>query len=45
MVVQFLTSQQTWDHYAALLQHLLLVSNIAKVCSCYSSNPGRMFSM
>lgn len=31
--MQLLTSQQTWDHYAKLLQHLLLVGDIVKVWS------------
>jgi hypothetical protein len=31
LVLQFLTSQQTWDHYAKLLEHLLLVGDIVKV--------------
>ncbi|CAL8468026.1 g7565 [Coccomyxa elongata] len=31
--VTFLTSQQTWDHYAKLLQHLLLVGDVVKVSS------------
>ncbi|KAK9901701.1 hypothetical protein WJX75_009287 [Coccomyxa subellipsoidea] len=31
--ITFLTSQQTWDHYAKLLEHLLLVGDIVKVGS------------